>query len=77
MNVIGINRVSPNHNDYYGVVQLSYDEIIVIANALHKYNKQTESEYMKKISLPIKDKWGDFRDMVCYGGIFERQNAEE
>jgi hypothetical protein len=49
----------------------------MIANALHKYNKQTESEYVKKISLPIKNKWGDFRDMVCYGEISGKKDLEE
>lgn len=77
MDVIEINRISPKHSDYYGIVKLSYDEIVVIASALHKYNKQTESEYMKKISLPIKNKWGDFRDMVCYGAISDRKDTEE
>lgn len=77
MNIIGINRISPKHNDYYGVVQLNYDEIVVIANALYKYNNQTESEYVKKISLPIKNKWGDFRDMVCYGEISGKKDLEE
>lgn len=77
MDVIGINRISPNHNDYYGIIKLSYDEIVVIANALYKYNKQTESEYMKKISFSIKNKWGDFRDMVCYGEISAKKDSEE
>lgn len=69
MNVIEINRTSDRHGDYYGVVELGYDEIVMIANALYKYHKNTDSETAKQMSGALKSQWNDFRDMVCYGQI--------
>lgn len=72
MNVIEINRKSGRHDDYYGTVEFDYDEIVLIANALHKYHKNTDSEASKQMSLALKRSWSDFRDMVCYGTICAR-----
>lgn len=69
MNVIEINRTSRNHSDYYGVVQLTYDEAVMIANAVYKYNKNTDSEFVKRDSGVLGTNWNNFRDMVCYGQI--------
>lgn len=69
MNVVEINRTSHKHDGYYGVVEFNYDEIIMIANALYKYHKDTESEATKQISHTLKRNWDNFRDMVCYGFI--------
>ena len=71
MNVIEINRTSHKHSDYYGVVKFDYDEIVMIANALYQYHKNTESEAMKQMSYTLKKDWNNFRDMVCYGSFCE------
>lgn len=71
MNVIEINRASHNHSNYYGVVQLTYDEVVMIANAIYKYNKNTDSEFVKRDSGILRDNWNNFKDMVCYGCICE------
>ena len=69
MNVVTINRSSNFHGDYYGIVRLSYDEIVMIANAIYKYNKNTDSESVKQDSGILGANWNNFRDMVCYGKI--------
>lgn len=72
MSVIEINRKSDKHNDYYGTVELGYDEIVMIANALYKYHKNADGEVTKQMSYALRNKWSDFRDMVCYGEICKR-----
>lgn len=77
MNVVEINRTSNNHDDYYGVIKLSYDEIVMIANALHKYHKNAEQESVKQMSYMLRNKWSNFRDMTCYGEIHRYLEDEE
>ena len=69
MNVIEVNRTSYKHSDYFGVVKFDYDEIVMIANALYQYHKNTDSEGMKQMSHTITKDWNNFKDMVCYGHI--------
>ncbi len=77
MSIIEINRKSDRHDDYYGVVELDYDAIVMIANALYKYHKNADSEIVQQRSKFLKSKWNDFRDMVCYGEVCARLADED
>lgn len=69
MNVIEINRKHNIHSEYYGIVKLNYDEVVMITNAIYKYNKERNDKYTNA----LLNKWRNFNDMVCYGGICKYQ----
>lgn len=71
MNVVKIDRTSNSHGDYYGVVQLTYDEIVMICNALYQKKKNSNSEVDKSRYSILYNNWNDFKDMTCYGRIVE------
>lgn len=69
MNVIEINRTSENFGDYYGVIELYRDEIVMISRAIDKYYKDAEKDDDKQERYMLKNAWNNFRMMTCYGEI--------
>lgn len=77
MNVVCIDRKAANHGDYVGVVSLTYDEIVMIGNALYKKQYDTEPGVAQARYCSLYGAWKDFRDMTCYGHICrERDDVE-
>lgn len=69
MEIKKIDRTTVNHGEYYGVIKLNYDEIVMISNALINYLHQTEYESSSKsakVEALIRD-WKMFVNIACHG----------
>lgn len=75
MNVIGIERAFKNHGDYTGTVKLTYDEVVMIRNALFQAQKNPQMRGGHRYKHLFND-WSDFADMVCYGRICSERVCE-
>lgn len=76
MNVRKIDRTATGHGDYKGLVELTYDEIVLIRNALYKKAKVTDGSEETRYSELYKA-WCCFGDMVCYGKILPPCGAKQ
>lgn len=76
MNIISIDRIPACHGDYQGMVRLSYDEVVMIRNALYHAQKNPDMRGRKRYK-PLYNDWSDFGDMLCYGKICSVRECEK
>ena len=70
MEVLQIDRTAASHGDYSGVVKLTYDEIVMIGNALYKKAGGDKGHAAMRYDV-LYNEWRNFSDMTCYGGVKE------
>lgn len=66
MEVISVDRTASNHGKYTGVVRLTYDEIVLLSNALYVAMKDTELGGQDAYES-LRQNWRGFEYVACHG----------
>ena len=75
MEIIEINRTSDNHKYHRGNIMVTYDEAVMIANALNIL-KNRYAEVDKRYG-ELYGKWKVFTEVLCHGQTFNHPESEE
>lgn len=69
MEIISVDRTSENHGLFRSTVQLTYDEIVLISNALYLSLKTDEISDRKEEYEKLHRDWRAFECISCHGDV--------
>lgn len=67
MEILGVDRTSENFAGYRGTVKLTYDEVVLVCNALHHFLKNNEEIDRKDEYKKLQENWRVLETVICHG----------